>query len=183
MLSILGGKWKSRLLKTPNLIRPTASIVRKAVFDICREEVEGAHFLDLYAGSGAMGIEALSRGAKEATFVEKAQSAIACIRHNLKELTIPPEQTTLFPFDAEKAVRILSKKGALFDFIYVDPPYALETSRILKNLLESCLLSINGKLLLEQRRSSTLDPDLLNKLSLLSERRFGDTALLIFRGL
>lgn len=180
MLSILGGKWKSRLLKTATETRPTSSLVRKAVFDICRQEVEDARFLDLYAGSGAMGIEALSRGAKEATFVERAKSAIACIRHNLKELAIPAAQALLLPQDAEKAVQILSKQGACFDLIYVDPPYAVEISLILKKIADTQLLAPHGKLLVEQRAPSSLDPQLLAPLRLLSQRRFGDTVLSIF---
>jgi 16S rRNA (guanine966-N2)-methyltransferase len=180
MLSIIGGNHKNRLLKTPKTIRPTSAIVRKALFDICRAEVEGACFLDLYAGSGAMGLEALSRGAKEVTFVDRDPQSIKCIKHNVNELGVSAHSFVVCT-DAIKALHLLTKKGALFDLIYVDPPYALETKGILTAVIDSNLLSPSGLLILEQKSSSPFAPPL--SLHLLSTRTFGGTTLQIFEKL
>ncbi|MFS8564322.1 MAG: RsmD family RNA methyltransferase [Rhabdochlamydiaceae bacterium] len=98
--------------------------MRKAVFDMLAPEIEGSHFLDLFAGSGAMGIEALSRGATHATLVENGKDALACIRDNLSRLQLET-QATLLTYDVKKALESLSKKNAQFEIIYCDPPYAL----------------------------------------------------------
>lgn len=180
MVSIIGGLLKNRLLKTPKTIRPTSAIVRKAVFDICRQEVEGARVLDLYAGSGAIGIEALSRGAAEASFVDKDRLSIRCIEHNVKELGVI-SKTFIFCAESGKALQILAKKGALFDLIYIDPPYAIEATKTILQIIESKLLTESGLMILEQKSSSSLEPALLDPLTLLSKRTFGDTALLFFR--
>ena len=84
-LRILGGTFRNRLLKSPKgeQTRPTLAVMRKSVFDILQTQIEGAAFLDLYAGSGAMGLEALSRGASHATFVDANRFALSCIEDNI----------------------------------------------------------------------------------------------------
>ena len=92
-LRVLGGKFRGRLLQSPrgSQTRPTTSMLRKAVFDILQNSIEDFRFLDLFAGSGAMGIEALSRGAKHATFVESHKDALRCINANLATLKLEKE--------------------------------------------------------------------------------------------
>ena len=89
-LRIIGGKFKGRLIKTPKgeKTRPTSAILRKAVFDICQNQITDARFLDLFAGSGAMGLEALSRGASHATFVERDKHSVSCLKENLALLNL-----------------------------------------------------------------------------------------------
>ena len=96
-LHVIGGSLRNRSLKTPkgDQTRPTTAILRKAVFDIVRPYIEGATFLDLFAGSGAMGIEALSCGASHATFIDQNRSAIQCIRENLQSLKIENKATVI----------------------------------------------------------------------------------------
>lgn len=180
MLSIIGGKFKQRQIRTPKgtQTRPTSSLVRKAVFDICQFEIEGTDFLDLYAGSGAMGIEAISRGASSATFVESDRLAVECIRQNLKTLDIEAEVLKL---DATKAIHHLSKRKAAFHIIYIDPPYARDVMPLLELLDQENLLTTDGRLFLEQRASSIIQAEKLHHLKLESTRKFGDTQLFAFR--
>lgn len=178
MLKIIGGSLKHRQILTPKGTgtRPTSSLVRKAIFDICQFEIEDADFLDVYAGSGAMGIEALSRGAKSATFVDSERFAIECIKQNLQELNL---QGQVLKLDALKAIHYLAKTKALFDIIYVDPPYAKDVAMVLKALDELGLLKADGKLFLEHRTATAVDFAQLQHLKLDSERKFGDTQIFI----
>lgn len=123
-LRLIAGAFKGRLLKTPKgpSTRPTQGMLREAVFNICQNEIGGARFLDLFAGSGAMALEALSRGAAHATLVEQNREAISCIKENIGALKVE-SQTTLIPTDAAKALSILEKQSAPFNIVYIDPPY------------------------------------------------------------
>ncbi len=147
-LKILGGRLRGKTLVTPNVetTRPTLAILRKAVFDIVQMQIEEAHVLDLYAGSGAIGFEALSRGAVAATFVETNPRAFGCIKKNMQALGVEKE-STLVSYDAPLFLKKLSKAKASFDLIYVDPPYALGTRL---NLLNEILVFIDTHLLLKE---------------------------------
>ena len=124
MIRIIAGSLKGRLIKTPKALstRPTQSMLREAVFNICQNEIEGALFLDLFAGSGAMGIEALSRGAAKSVFVEQNRAAFQCIEENIKALALQTN-TQVFAMDANKAIALLTKQAAKFTVVYIDPPY------------------------------------------------------------
>ena len=176
-LKIIAGKYKGRLLCTPKAktTRPTQGMLREAVFNICQMHVEGARVLDLYAGSGAMGFEALSRGASHVTFIERDRGAALCIKKNIEVLSVA-DQATLIPLDAKAALKRLS--GA-FDLIYIDPPYDISPLPILEELLLRSLLSEGAILFLEERFTpqKTSKPLSLPQLTLVSQRRFG-TALL-----
>lgn len=178
MLRIIGGAFKSRLLKTPKSqqTRPTSSLVRKAFFDICRNEVVDARFLDLYAGSGAMGIEALSRGASHATFVDFHKQAIQCLKENIKMLQLE-EQSTILMKDALTALKALKNRGALFDLIYIDPPYDQDPFPILQFLDENPLLAEAGFLFFEEQSPSKIPIEQLQNLKWIQERKFGTTIL------
>src|SRR3972149_174780 len=123
-MRIIGGKWGGRALKAPKgtQTRPTLAITRKAVFDICQFAMSDAEVLDLFAGSGAMGLEALSRGALHVTFVDKSNEAIRCIRENLQTLDAEAAATIL-QADAMSALKKLEGRKKIFSFIYIDPPY------------------------------------------------------------
>ncbi|MBM3183933.1 MAG: 16S rRNA (guanine(966)-N(2))-methyltransferase RsmD [Chlamydiae bacterium] len=172
-LRIISGRFKGRLLKTPKSAktRPTAAITRAAVFNICQNQIEGASFLDLFAGSGAMGFEALSRGASHVTFVEKNPQALRAIRENIATLKVESE-TTLIPFDLKLA---LSKFSKTYDLIYLDPPYDTPTAPIVEALLSKSLFAPNALLFIEEEAPGT--PSQFLSLSLLSTRQFGSTLL------
>ena len=122
-MRVTGGEFCGRILKVPktDAVRPTQDRVRQALFNIIQCEVPGADFLDLFAGSGAVGIEALSRGAKSATFVEQDRRHMAVLKENLSTLRV----TTANCVIADVYRWIAAYSGPGFSVVYADPPYAL----------------------------------------------------------
>jgi 16S rRNA (guanine(966)-N(2))-methyltransferase RsmD len=176
-MKILGGVFKGRLLSTPksDTTRPTLAVMRQAVFNILQDSIEGAHVLDLYAGSGAMGLEALSRGASHVTFVETNPEACRCIKSNIETLNVAP-QCKLLRYDVFLA---LKKLRPTFDLIYADPPYANDTllSKLLLLLDTHPLLHPSGTLFLEEADPSSLQIPPLTSLAYLNHRRFSRSLL------
>jgi 16S rRNA (guanine966-N2)-methyltransferase len=186
-MKIIGGTYRSRLLKAPkgSATRPTLAISRKALFDILQADIEGAHFLDLFAGSGLIGLEALSRGAAHTTFVENDRSALHVIKENIQTLHVE-QQTSILSFDALHALRTLAKKKKAFDIIYIDPPYALiESAPILSELLlfidTHALLKTDGTLFIEAPAGLAPPALTLPSLQLLNSRTFSGSALHLYR--
>lgn len=179
-LKILGGKFGGRLLKTVKTekTRPTTSLIRKAVFDILQPLIQDALFLDLFAGSGAIGIEALSRGAKLAVFVDSERQAIECIQGNLKLLDIS-QSAKVIHSDALKAVE---KLGQEFDIIYVDPPYHKRELYValIHRFDQGGLLKKGGVLFMETKAPSPLEGVELHHLKAKNPRRYGDSLLCEF---
>lgn len=173
-MRIITGLYKNRVLKTPKgeTTRPTSSKLRGSIFDILQNQIEGRSFLDLFAGSGSMGIEALSRGASSATFVEKDRVAANCIRENLAMLQIEAE---LLQNDAVSILKRFIKNNRQFDIIYIDPPYALNIEPLLGEI--SQILAPEGVIILEQNKKAKIGASGLN---LVDERHFGDTTVYFF---
>ena len=178
-LRIIGGSFKGRILKTPKgpSTRPTQGMLRESVFNICQNEIAGARFLDLFAGSGAMGFEALSRGASHATMIESNRSALSTIRENIALLQVA-SQTTVIPFDALQAMKRLPSP---FEVIYVDPPYSKPSFAYIEALLTRNLLAPNGTLFLEERKSAQPIAPSFPELILIGTRRFGEAILHQYR--
>ncbi|MBI3900752.1 MAG: 16S rRNA (guanine(966)-N(2))-methyltransferase RsmD, partial [Chlamydiia bacterium] len=159
-------------------VRPTTGQLREALFNICQLYVEGARFLDLFAGSGAMGLEALSRGAAHATFVDNHRPALQAIRHNIASLKVEKE-TTVLTIDVFKALKLLAEQEATFEIIYADPPYGKTLSApVLEFIDKSSLLTQGGLLFIED---SSLNPPPLEHLHLKNERRAGRAILSCFQ--
>ncbi len=187
-LRIIGGAFRNRLLKSPKReqTRPTLGVLRKAVFDILQSQINEAQFLDLYAGSGAMGLEALSRGAMHATFVEASRSAFRCIEENMRLLEVQ-NRCTLFNCDVFFSLKKMAKQEQCFDIIYVDPPYA---SAAKLNLLQEIigffdthpLINTGGRLFLEEAAPPTLNTKLFS-LCHIDTRTFSGSVLHQFRNL
>jgi 16S rRNA (guanine966-N2)-methyltransferase len=178
-LKIIGGTFKGRILKAPKTdsTRPTQGMLREAIFNICQNEIQGARFLDLFAGSGAMGLEALSRGASTATFVEQNRQAMRCIQENIAILKVE-EQTQLIPTDAQRALERLREQSAQFDLIYIDPPYdvAFDLAQLVP------LLSSEGMLFFEERyhpKKPSKPPEVAG-LKMKNRRKFGIALLTIY---
>lgn len=150
-LRIISGLYKGHTIFAPNVFstRPTSSRFREAFFNICQDRVDGCCFLDLFAGCGAMGIEAFSRGARAVSFIEFNKSALSSIRKNLSLFSLE-KKAKIYPMDAIKALNLLKKKKERFSLIYCDPPYSLSIS-LLKEILEIGLdlLEDDGRLFLE----------------------------------
>ncbi|MCL5885190.1 MAG: 16S rRNA (guanine(966)-N(2))-methyltransferase RsmD [Deltaproteobacteria bacterium] len=122
-MRIVAGEWRGRALFAPrgSAVRPTADRVREAIFDLLGDRVVGAAVLDLFAGTGALGLEALSRGAQGAVFVESAPAVFAALRRNIKTLGARGAET--LPMDYRLAIRRLRAAGARFGLVFLDPPY------------------------------------------------------------
>ncbi|MEI6243088.1 MAG: 16S rRNA (guanine(966)-N(2))-methyltransferase RsmD, partial [Chlamydiota bacterium] len=129
-LRIIGGLFKSRQIKAPktSFVRPTSSSLRESVFNICQNRIEGANFLDLFGGSGAMGLEALSRKAAHVTFVDNSKEAVSVIEENIRALGVQ-DFTKVFLGDVFTILKRLGKSGTVFDIVYIDPPYRLYEDR------------------------------------------------------
>lgn len=125
-MRVTGGVWGSRRLRGPSkrqLVRPTPDAMRERCFAILGESVTDARVLDLYAGTGAVGIEALSRGARSAVFVDVHRSSAAIIRANLAALGVDRERARVLQRPADRAITELVRSGARFDLIWADPPF------------------------------------------------------------
>lgn len=175
-MRVIAGTLKSREIKTPkgDKTRPTSGKVRGSLFDILQGEIQEATFLDLFAGSGAMGIEALSRGAKSAIFVEKEKGAANALRTNLKNFSLTGK-STIIQADVHETIKRLERKGKTFDIIFIDPPYALSLTTLLETI--HTLLKGTGILIIEQRKGSELSP---SHMTLNRKKAYGDTLLLFF---
>lgn len=173
-LRIIGGTFKGRSLKTPKgeTTRPTTAMAREALFNRCQHLIEGAVVLDLFAGSGAIGFEALSRGAAHVTFVEKDRAASTCIRQNQALLELEGK-CTLLQMDAHAA---LSRLKHPFDLIYVDPPYDLKVASLLEEIGKNHLLKSDGILFFEERYRNKTPPQLLH-LKYVDSRKYGEASI------
>lgn len=161
-------------------VRPTSDRMRETLFNILAPRIEGARFLDLCAGSGAVGIEALSRGAAHVTFVEAARKSIDLVRENLRHCGIV-EGFTLLARDALKAVRQLSADERRFDIIFFDPPYDSEIySPVLRQIARGALLAEDGIVIAEHRRQLPLLPS-YEQLRPYRELAQGESCLTFYR--
>ena len=149
-MRVIAGKARRLNLKTipGNETRPTTDRIKETLFNILQPEMAGCRFLDLFSGSGAIGIEALSRGAEQAVFVEKNPRACACIRENLS-FTKLAENGKLLNMDALQALRSL-EGGEAFDCIFMDPPYEHDLEKtVLEYLADSTLADENTLIIVE----------------------------------
>ena len=158
MIRITGGENRSRLLETPNttLTKPTMDKVRAAVFNALGDSVKNSRVLDLFAGSGSYGFEALSRGAKFATFVDSSFEAIKAIKKNAANLD--RENVEILNKDV---LAFLEQNSQEFDIIFADPPYKLDVyESIVKTLIERNILASGGIIVLESERELNIDESL-----------------------
>ena len=177
-MRITTGKYRNRKLHMPKGIRPTQDKVRKAVFDILGD-ISGLTFLEIFAGSGAVGFEALSRGVAELTLVESNHNSILAIKRNIALLNA--SACNLYHLEAEKAIKLLSLDKKSFDIIFIDPPYLQEMAKKILQTLEAYdILSPNGLIVVQHSRLEELPGESLN-FSLIKEAKYGDTWLSIFR--
>ena len=157
-MRVIAGKARSLKLMTPPGMdtRPTTDRTKETLFNILQPEIGGARFLDLFSGSGAIGIEALSRGAAFAVFVEKDRAAAECIRKNLA-FTKVGDNGQILRKDVGAALKSL-EKGEPFDLIFMDPPYGRGLERqVLEYLAHSSLLAEEGTVVVEASLETTFD--------------------------
>jgi len=186
-MRIIAGTFRSRLLNSLKGLdlRPTSDRLRETLFDILGDLVGGSRFIDAFAGTGAVGIEALSRGAAEAIFIEKYPAAVALIKKNLQSLDIKSSNRVL-PIDALRGLELLSKeastlRGALH-IIFLDPPYAqaADYGRVLSFLGSASLFPAGSVVIAEHRRKFQL-PEIVQSLQRVRVLHQGDASLSFYR--
>jgi len=186
-MRVIAGTYRSRILKSLKglALRPTSDRLRETLFNVLAPDISGARFADLFAGTGAIGIEALSRGATEVIFIENHAPAAALIRKNLDSLGIRSGFTVL-PVDVLRGLEMLASRrkaaGAGFNLIFLDPPYAAaaDYERVLGFLGAADLLAPGGMVIAEHRRKFDL-PEKAEALRRLRVLRQGDAALSFYR--
>jgi 16S rRNA (guanine(966)-N(2))-methyltransferase RsmD len=160
-MRIIAGIYKGRRLKTLEglSVRPTSDRLRETIFNILTPRIEGARFADVCAGSGAIGIEALSRGARHVTFVESSLKAARIISENLRNCGIR-EDYRVINRDAIRALKNLASEKAQFDVIYFDPPYNSDLyTPVMWLIAKHALLAEDGVVIIEHRRQTLLLPN------------------------
>lgn len=161
-------------------LRPTSSKVRQALFDIIRDRIDGAVFLDLYAGTGSIGIEALSRGSRQAVFVESDRLRIKMIEQLLSEFRFR-DQAKVVAMNARNFVDREAKKGKRYDIIFLDPPYhSEELMEILPRVGKGTILKEDGLVIAEHFSKMKL-PEVAGNLRLVRSYRYGDTMLTVYK--
>ena len=158
-MRVIAGKARRVQLKTvPGMeTRPTTDRIKETLFNILQPELYSAHFLDLFSGSGAIGIEALSRGCEMAVFVENNRNAIECIRENLN-ITHLEDKATVMNCDVITALKRLEERQLVFDIIFMDPPYnQLLEKAVLEYLAHSALTHADTLIIAEASRETGMD--------------------------
>ena len=183
-MRVIAGKFKSQVLKMPKgmKIRPTSQKVKAALFNMLGGELSGSSFLELFAGSGNVGIEALSRGANKVVFVECSRICIKTIKENLAKLKLLAKpDVVVLPVDVDRALIKLTQQGEKFDFVFLDPPYY-------QDKLKNCLIKLSHYDILNprayviaERRKGQILPQQLAKLKVMFTKRYGDTALSFYQ--
>lgn len=192
-MRVIAGTFRGRRLAAPKgnrLVRPTADRVKESIFSILREQIVDVNFLDLCAGTGSMGIEALSRGAKHVTFLERDPRCIEIIERNLHTcglLTESQARYHLLRRDVVKGIAYLCKRSTMFEIIYFDPPYGVDLVRgsqlyttCLPLLAESSLLCIGGILFVEHAKRVVL-PDTVGCMKRSRQVRYGETVVSFYQ--
>lgn len=175
-MRIIAGAFGGRRLHTPKgtAIRPTADRVREAVFSIIGPGLAGAEILDLFAGTGAMGLEALSRGASRVIFVDQSRHAVQLIRSNV-ELCHVADRVRVIHGSVSQAIRLLASQGEAFDLIFIDPPYREQS--LLKTLQTLGEVVRSGTIVVAEHSSRDPLPVQVLEWSQTEVRQYGDTTV------
>ncbi|WP_213358073.1 16S rRNA (guanine(966)-N(2))-methyltransferase RsmD [Chlamydiifrater phoenicopteri] len=177
-MRILSGKFKGKSLVAfkDKSVRPTLGVVKEAVFNICRNHVLNSHFLDVFAGTGSMGFEALSRGAASATFIDSSAKSTKIIRSN-SELLQVGAQVLILNREVFAGYKLLQARKRFFHIVYMDPPYSVTDEfmeKVLLELVKANLLEKEAQIFLEKASPKEI---IVNGLISKNQRKFGDSFL------
>lgn len=182
ILRVISGSAKGHKLKTVNgtVTRPTADRVKESVFNIISSFISGARVLDLYSGTGNLGIEALSRGADFSLFVDKGRECILTIKENLFHTKLS-EKSSIMPMDVFAALNKLSKENRKFDIIFLDPPYKLNIiNYLITYILDNNLLNEGGVIVCHYVKGNFKSSD-VDRLVLIKNYNYGKSEVSIFK--
>lgn len=178
-MRVIAGSAKGKRLKAPSgkETRPITDMIKEALFNVIGADIKGARFLDLFAGSGSVGIEALSRGATEVVFVDNSPAAVRIIYENLDNCGFE-DLYEVYCNDVLRAVTILNKHAAKFDYIYIDPPFTVEGifMDVMKRLDQADILDPQGSIIIRTRRHKEL-PAALTRLNKYRFNYYGESAI------
>ena len=177
-MRVTGGIGKGRKLKVPAglRVRPTSDKVKQALFNILGEKVEGVHFLDLFAGIGGIGIEALSRGADRVVFVDDSRESLHVLMQNIEQTGFSKRAQIV----ASKVETFVKRTSEQFDIVFLDPPYSHALEPLLNCLAESAILRADSVVIAEHFKKQPA-PVRAGKLTLFREAKYGDTVLAFYR--
>ena len=181
-MRIIAGHYRGRVLKSPPSmqIRPTSDRLRETLFNVLAPRIEGARFLDLCAGSGAVGIEALSRGAAHATFVDRSRKMCGLVESNLDLCGVPEDETEVVMSEAAEFLRRAAARGEgePWDIAYFDPPYAIDYAPVFNAFgSDGNILAPEGGVLVAEHHHKKDLPDEVGRLRRWRVLKQGDSAL------
>jgi 16S rRNA (guanine966-N2)-methyltransferase len=176
-MRITGGIGRGRTLRVPagSKVRPTSDKVKQALFNILVEKVPGAVFLDLFAGAGGIGIEALSRGAERVVFVDGSRESLEIVRHNIEQAGFGERAELVL----SKVEPFLKKRSGPYDIVFLDPPYVMEMLPLLQLVSGSGLLK-HGAIVIAEHFKKQASPEKAGVLAMYREAKYGDTVLAFY---
>ena len=180
-MRVITGTARGRRLKAvPGLsTRPTSDRVKEAIFSMIGPFFDGGTVLDLFAGTGALGIEALSRGADRAVFVDRERASVETVRDNLAACGFA-DRAVVYQSDAMRAIRLLARRGAAFDIAFLDPPYRFAgLDALMRDLAEAELLR-PGAVVVAEHTSDRALPERIGPLRRFRRGEYGDTAVTLY---
>ncbi len=182
-MRVVAGKFKGRKLKTPRglFVRPTSDRVKEALFSIVGSEIRGANFLDLFAGTGSVGLEAFSRGAASVTFVEKDRIAVKILKQNLSIIE-NREDVKVLCSDVFRALKFLHSHKKVYNFIFMDPPYASNlVFQVLKGIEKYNLLCRGGFIIVERGKEEEIERHGDTEFRIINKKKYGSTFLMFYK--
>lgn len=177
-MRVITGVYRGRRLESIEGmdIRPTSDMVKESLFNILSSEIIESNFLDLFGGTGGVGIEAISRGAKHVVFIDNSIKSIKVLRKNLENLGIN-DNVEVFNTDYLTAISKLHSNGKLFDIIFIDPPYSTGIAqRALEQINEEKILKAGGIIIVEHDLRDSM-PDRVGSMAMYRDKRYGNTKL------
>ena len=176
-MRVTGGIGRGRRLKVPagSRVRPTSDKVKQALFNILGDIVIGSVFLDLYAGAGSIGIEALSRGAERVLFVDSSRVSLDAVKHNIGQMGFSDRAETVL----SKTESFLKKPSGPYTIVFLDPPYAEELQPLLEMIAGAGILDSHSIVIAEHFKKQP-SPKTAGSLSLYREAQYGDTVLAFY---
>ncbi len=183
-MRVISGRLKGRTLFAPkgHKVRPTSDRVKETLFNMVGQDIPHSKFLDIFAGTGNIGIEALSRDAEQVVFIEKQPAYIQVLKRNLADCGVE-DKSVVYCNDANNVLPLLKKALWRFDVIFLDPPYRQTKMLhdVLEKVVELSLVSETGIVVVEHACTFTPESIIFRKLELTKSRRIGDTTLSFYR--